>query len=79
MTPDEKPTKGRGWTRAVQDAGPYLGMGIGLAVMVLVCLGAGYWLDGRLGTSPWFFLLGGVFGMAAAGYHFYRTVSARQR
>ena len=79
MTPAEKPSKGRGWTRVAQDAGPYLGMGIGLAVTVLACLGAGYWLDGRLGTEPLFFLVGGVFGMAAAGYHFYRTVGSRRR
>jgi F0F1-type ATP synthase assembly protein I len=78
MTLDDKPNKGRGWTRAVQDAGPYLGMGIGMAATVLLSLGAGYWLDGRLGTKPVFFLLGGLFGMAAAGYHFYRTVVARK-
>ena len=79
MTLDEKPNKGRGWTRAVQDAGPYLGMGIGLAATVLLSLGAGHWLDGKLGTTPLFFLLGGVFGMAAASYHFYRTVAARRK
>ena len=78
MTSGDKPPKGKGWARAVQDAGPFLGMGIGLAVTVLLCLGAGYWLDGKLGTEPLFFLLGGLFGMAAAGYHFYRTVAARR-
>jgi F0F1-type ATP synthase assembly protein I len=79
MTLPEKPTNGRGWTRAVQDAGPYLGLGIGLAVTVLLCLGAGHWLDGKLGTEPLFFLLGGLFGMAAAGYHFYKTTAARRK
>jgi hypothetical protein len=79
MTLPEKPTNGRGWTRAVQDAGPYLGMGIGLAVTVLLCLAAGHWLDGKLGTEPLFFLLGGLFGMAAAGYHFYKTTAARRK
>lgn len=79
MTLPEKPTNGRGWTRAVQDAGPYLGLGIGLAVTVLLCLGAGYWLDGKLSTEPLFFLLGGLFGMAAAGYHFYKTTAARRK
>jgi F0F1-type ATP synthase assembly protein I len=54
-------------------------MGVGLAVMVLAGLGAGYWLDGKLGTSPLCFLIGGLFGMAAAGYHFYRTAAARRR
>ena len=66
MKPAEKPSKGRGWTRVAQDAGPYLGMGIGLAVTVLACLGAGYWLDRRAGTEPLFVLAGGVFGVAAA-------------
>jgi hypothetical protein len=79
MTLPEKPTNGRGWTRAVQDAGPYLGMGIGLAVTVLLCLGAGHWLDGKMGTDPLFFLLGGLFGMAAAGYHFFKTTAARRK
>jgi hypothetical protein len=79
MTPAGEPPKGKGWTRAVQDAAPYMGMGIGLAVTVLLCLGAGHWLDGKLGTAPLFFLLGGLFGMAAAGYHFYRTTAARRR
>jgi F0F1-type ATP synthase assembly protein I len=74
MTPDGKPTKGKGWAGAAQDAVPYLGVGIGLAVTVLLCLAAGHWLDRRLGTAPLFFLLGGLFGMGAAGYHFYRSV-----
>ena len=79
MTLPEKPTNGRGWTRVVQDAGPYLGMGIGLAVTVLLCLGAGHWLDGKLGTEPVFFLLGALFGMAAAGYHFFKMTAARRK
>ena len=78
MPPEENPNRARGWARVVQDAGPYLGMGIGLAVTVLMGLGAGYWLDKKLGTSPLFFLIGGLFGMGAAGYQLYRTSATRR-
>lgn len=78
MTPEEKPSQRRGWARALQDAGPFLGMGIGLAITVLLGLAVGYWVDQRLGTEPLFFLLGGLFGVAAAGYHLYRTAVGRR-
>ena len=38
----------------------------------------GYWLDGKLGTRPVFFLVGAVFGLVAALYHFFKTVSEPQ-
>jgi Putative F0F1-ATPase subunit Ca2+/Mg2+ transporter len=44
-----------------------------MAFSLLLCLGAGYWLDGRLGTEPAFFLAGGCFGLLAAGYHLYKA------
>jgi F0F1-type ATP synthase assembly protein I len=54
---------------------PYLGLGMTLAVTVLAGLGGGYWLDGRLGTRPVFVLLGGVVGLGAALYDFFRTAA----
>lgn len=74
----EKPA-GRDWSRAVREAAPYLGLGTMLAASVGLGLGAGYWLDQRLGTAPVLFLVGGVLGMAAAGLQFYRTVAGRGR
>lgn len=64
-----------GWARALREAGPYLGIGTTLAVTVLAGLGAGYWLDRRLGTNPVFLLLGGTLGVGAALYNFFRAVS----
>jgi F0F1-type ATP synthase assembly protein I len=43
---------------------------------VLAGLGAGYWLDGRLGTEPWFLLVGGTLGVGAALLYFFRAVSS---
>jgi F0F1-type ATP synthase assembly protein I len=45
---------------------------------VLLGLGAGYWLDRRLGTSPWLFLVGATLGLVAGFYQFYKTVAGRK-
>jgi len=62
----------------MREAAPYLGLGSSLAALVLVGLGVGYWLDGKLGTRPWLFLVGGLLGIAMAALEFYRTVSGRR-
>lgn len=62
----------------MREAAPYLGLGSSLAALVLVGLGAGYWLDGKLGTRPWLLLLGGLLGIAMALLELYRTVSGRR-
>jgi F0F1-type ATP synthase assembly protein I len=82
--PSEKPDQKRSgeagdWTRALREAAPYLGIGSSLAFTLLACLGIGYWLDSKLGTKPAGFLLGGVFGLFAAGYSFYKTTKRMGR
>src|SRR4051812_555972 len=42
-----------------------ISIGIESVVSVLLGLAAGYWLDKKLGTSPWFTLVGIVLGFAA--------------
>ena len=46
---------------------------------MLAGLGGGYWLDGRLGTRPVFLLLGSVFGLGAALYHFFKVVAVNDK
>ena len=54
----------------------YAAAGLQFAVaLVLFALG-GNWLDNKLGTSPWFLLLGVFGGGAAAFYSMYRKVMA---
>jgi F0F1-type ATP synthase assembly protein I len=80
--PPEEPSgtpKGGGWTGALRDAAPYLGLGTTLAGSVLLGLGLGYWLDSKLGTRPAFFLVGAVMGLLAAGLHFYRMLVIKKR
>jgi ATP synthase protein I len=54
-------------------------IGIEFALSVLVGLGAGYWLDKKLGTAPWLMLVGMCFGFTAglrSMFHYARS-SAR--
>jgi hypothetical protein len=74
------PGRGRGdWTQALREAAPYMGLGTSLAVTVLLGVGAGYWLDEKLGTKPWLLLLGAASGLAVALYHFFRSVTGIKR
>jgi F0F1-type ATP synthase assembly protein I len=63
----------------LREAAPLLGLGTTLAVTVLAGLGGGHWLDGRLGTSPVFLLLGGTLGVGAALYYFFKTVADQDK
>jgi len=78
VSPENKDGESRAWARALREMGPYLGIGATLAVTVLGGVGIGYWLDGRLGTTPAFVLAGSMVGILAAGYHFYRLVRVKQ-
>jgi F0F1-type ATP synthase assembly protein I len=49
-----------------------------MAATVLLCLAGGYWLDGKLGTRPVFFLAGAAFGLFAAFYSFSKQVKGRR-
>ncbi len=66
------------WERALREAAPYLGIGTSLAVTVLAGLAFGYWVDERYGTKPVGFLVGGVFGLVAAAYHFYKLLAVKK-
>jgi F0F1-type ATP synthase assembly protein I len=50
------------------------GAGIQFAVTVALCTGAGWWLDSRLGSSPWLLMTGGLVGAVGAFYRLYRTL-----
>ena len=54
-------------------------MDLGLTYVVPisgVALG-GYWLDSRLGTTPWFLLMGALVGITAGFYHFFLNRSPK--
>ena len=54
----------------LRKAGPYLSLGTTFAAAVVLGLGAGYWLDGWLGTTPWLTLAGALLGLTVGFYNF---------
>jgi len=59
----------------LREAAPYLGMGTMLAAALLLGVGAGYWLDRWLGTSPWLLLAGALLGIFSGLFQLFKTVA----
>jgi F0F1-type ATP synthase assembly protein I len=56
--------------------GPFLTLGIQLAIAVVMFFFLGRWLDSLLGTTPWL-MIGGLFlGTVGGLIHFFRTAVA---
>ena len=62
-------------------SGQHLGYGLAWALSVLLFLGAGAWLDGKLGTSPVLLVIGAFIGAGAGFYSLYYhiVIEPRQR
>ena len=55
--------------------GPYLGIGLELAVTILIFLFAGRYLDNRWDTTPWLMIAGAALGFAIGFYGLFRTLA----
>jgi len=75
IPPENGPQSRQGgkWSR---EFGPYLTLGLQLALSVVLFFFLGRWLDGVLGTSPWLMIAGLVLGSAGGFIQFFRTVVA---
>ncbi|MCA8971428.1 MAG: AtpZ/AtpI family protein [Planctomycetes bacterium] len=56
-------------------AHPGIGAGMTFAVVALLGAGAGYWLDGRFGTTPWLVIAGTLFGAVFGFIHLVETIA----
>lgn len=73
-TTKESPEKSqRVWSKQF---GPFLTLGIQLAVTVVVCFFLGRWLDSLWGTAPWLMIAGLALGITAGFIGFFRTAIA---
>jgi F0F1-type ATP synthase assembly protein I len=70
----EDPRDATGLGRVYRQVAPYMGIGIEFTAAILLCLWAGWWVDGRFGTGPAFTLIGAFLGMSAGFYNLYRAV-----
>jgi len=64
------------WRSSVQDVAPYLGLGMQLAVAVLLFFLIGWWVDDTYGTGPYGVLLGSAAGITGGMIKFIRTVTS---
>jgi ATP synthase protein I len=64
---------GRNW--GVQ-MGPYLTLGLQLAITVVVCFFLGRWLDSIFNTTPWLMIVGLAIGVTGGFVSFFRTAIA---
>jgi ATP synthase protein I len=67
------------WSEILREAAPYLSIGTSFAASLIVCIGLGYWLDKKLGTSPWLLLAGSSLGVFAGFYQLYKTVASEKK
>ena len=71
-----KPRAGRE-PGALREIGRLGGLGAQFAATAALCAAAGWWADGKLGTSPWLLLAGALAGAAAAFYQVCRALVSR--
>ncbi len=76
---DPDPAGGRRRPIWSKEFGPFLTLGIQLALTVVACFFIGRWLDGLLGTSPWLMILGLGIGISGGLISFIRTSLAAGR
>lgn len=84
MDPERTPKPRTGSDRtplasSLSKAGATAGIGFQFALSVLLFLWLGQWIDARLGTEPWFLLIGVFVGAGASFYSFYRKLMQQQR
>jgi len=70
-----KPGDDSGIAKSLRDVGPYLGLGLQLAVTIVVSVFIGSWLDKKFSQNFIFTLIAGVFGIAIGLYNLIRTVT----
>lgn len=71
----QKPDENSGFAKSVREVGPYLGLGLQLAVTIVTMVFLGSWLDQNFNTGYIFTLIGGIVGISAGIYNLVKTVS----
>lgn len=57
----------------------FMGLGLQFVLSLLLFLYLGQWVDRKLGTAPWFLILGVFIGASAAFYSMYHALKAEER
>ncbi|MFO7446106.1 MAG: AtpZ/AtpI family protein [Ignavibacteriaceae bacterium] len=71
---DKKPFNDEGLSKIYREIGPYIGLGMQLAVTVGIMVFIGIWLDGRFETTPMLTVIFAFLGVFIGMYAFIKTV-----
>lgn len=71
----QKPDENSGFAKSVREVGPYLGLGLQLAVTIVAMVLLGSWLDKKFDSGYVFTLIGGIVGISAGIYNLIKTVN----
>ena len=69
-----EPEKFKNTNKFYREIGPYLGLGLQLALTVTILVFAGVWLDGKFETSPILTIIFSFLGVFVGLYNFIKTV-----
>jgi ATP synthase protein I len=69
-----KPDKLKNVNKIYQEVGPYLGLGMQLAITVTVMVFLGIWLDEKFNLSPILTVVFAMLGVFAGMYNFIKSV-----
>ena len=69
-----EPDKLKGASNFYKDVGPYIGLGLQLAVTVTAMIFLGIWLDDQFETQPILTIIFAFFGVFAGLYTFIKSV-----
>jgi F0F1-type ATP synthase assembly protein I len=64
--------------RSAPSASEFAGIGLQFALSIVLFVFAGEWVDSRLGTAPWFLIVGAFVGAGGGFYSMYRKLIASQ-
>jgi len=74
-----KPEDNSGFTKSLRDVGPYLGLGLQLAVTIVGMVLLGSWLDKKFDLNYILTLIFGLFGIGIGIYNLIRTVTELEK
>lgn len=70
-----KPESDSGIAKSLRDVGPYLGLGLQLAITIIAMVLLGSWLDKKFNLNYILTLVMGLFGIGIGLYNLIRTVN----
>jgi ATP synthase protein I len=71
---NDEPDDSKNSGKILSDYAPYIGLGLQLAVTVVIMVFIGVWLDGEFDTKPALTIICSFIGVFAALYNFIKTV-----